>query len=152
MTENVGEDNKTEASSVQKRHRPGRSYLPRPIVINGKNFDPFHPPKLIQNSDGTQEHVGGREMSPDEADKMYAARFWEGKPPGLREAMTETIKKDAQTGRTSIFVDKRGITERDKEKLSARRELARELGFEVGPFTFNENAYTATATIKPITK
>lgn len=134
-------------SDTPKHLRPGRAYFPRPIEVSGKTFDPFHPPKTIRDPDGTQRYIGGREMIPDE---VYAAKFWARKhPPGLREAMIETIRADAQIGTTVIFVDKSGITEIDKEKLSARRELAKELGFEVGSFAFNKNAFTATATIRP---
>lgn len=130
--------------------RPGGAYSPKPVIIEGKTYDPFHPPKLVQNPDGTQGFIGGKELTKDE---VYADRFWrKTHPPGLREALIENIQKDAQAGTIGIFVSETGIAEEDREKLSAYRELARELGFEIGQFTFHKNAGTATATIKKNSK
>jgi len=39
---------------------PGGIAYPRPPIINGKTYDPFHSPKSVQNPDGTQGFIGGR--------------------------------------------------------------------------------------------
>ena len=40
------------------------------------------------------------------------------------------------------------MPEEDKQKLSAYRVLARELGFEIGGFQFNERSHNVMATIR----
>lgn len=59
-----GEISTLEAKPLLKR--PGGAHIPRPVVINGKNFDPFDPPKLIRNADGTQRFIGGKEIDKDQ--------------------------------------------------------------------------------------
>lgn len=84
-------------------------------------------------------------------DENYAARFWQGKAEGLRDVITENIHQAArEEGFISSFVDPSGIAEKDREKLSACRQLARELGYEVGDFKFYPNAHTARAPIKKV--
>lgn len=67
--------------------------------------------------------------------------------------MRESIEKQAkERGLFSLLVDKTGITEEDKRRLSAYRSIAREIGYEIGQFHFNKNTHTVTAEIKKIEK
>lgn len=128
--------------------RPGGPLRQKPISVGGVDYDPFHPPKIFQNTDGTEEIIGGRKFDKDEE---YADRFWARRAKGSREVMVEYVHKAAQKdGFISSFVDPSGITEKDREKLSAYRKLARELGYEVGDFKFSPDAYTAIAPIKKV--
>jgi len=70
----------------------------------------------------------------------------------MREVFQRAVERGAQTGQIGWFVDKTGITEDDRERLSALRQTAEELGYEVGNFVFSENAWTAMAPIKKISK
>ncbi|HUQ84912.1 MAG TPA: hypothetical protein VM077_01185 [Candidatus Limnocylindrales bacterium] len=47
-------------SSTNSPNLPGGPYNPRPMTIEGKTYDPFNPPKLYRNSDGTTEFRGGK--------------------------------------------------------------------------------------------
>ncbi len=133
MAEPGGTDTLEPAKPTLKR--PGGVAYPRPPVINGKTYDPFHAPKSVQNPDGTQGFIGGKEIDTDTA---YANRYWarEKFPDEMREVFQRAIERDAPTGQTGLFVDKAGITETDKERLSALRKTAEELGYEVGNFVF----------------
>lgn len=125
--------------------RPGGPLRQKSVSTEGVEYDPFHPPKLFQKPDGTQKLRGGKKLDKDE---VYAARFWEEKPEELREVMIDNICQAAEKeGFIGSFVDPSGITEKDKEKLSAYRQLARELGYEVGEFKFYPKAHTARAPI-----
>jgi len=91
------------------------------------------------------EYNSGEQVGNEgDKDSVYAERFWDKQSPtvrdGLREAMVQGIKSASESGTMGIFVNPTGLTERDKEKLSAYRLLAGELGFKVGKFTFNKNA------------
>lgn len=86
----------------------------------------------------------------EERDAAYAARFWSNQPEGMREAMVTSIDSAASTGELGLFVDPGGITEKDRQRLSAYRALAKELGYDVGQYTFNPNSYAAIAPISRI--
>ncbi len=118
--------------------RPGGPLRGRPVPgLDGRWYDRY-----------------GESGSPDE---VFATEFWLTKECGLRAyagelriAMGENIRKAAQSGQLSYFVDPTGITDSDKMRLSAARQLAREMGYYVGNFVFNPNAYTATAIIEKV--
>lgn len=102
--------------------------------------------KIIQGPDGKWYNEFGEQASKDD---IYSHLFWSRKqPPNLREAMMQNILSASQTGTFGVFVNPSGMTEEDKEKLSAYRVLARELGFEIGEFQFNKRSHNALATIK----
>lgn len=142
--------------------RPGGELHIRPIVIDGTVYDPYGAPKLVSDADGNLSYVGGKplesadtttptEETPPDKDEEYARRFWErGRPEGLREVMTDIVRKAAEQENGSIgsFVSPEGIDEKDREKLSAYRQLARSLGYEVGQYVFSPDGYTAQASIK----
>src|SRR3989344_5799569 len=57
---------KARASIARRTRRvnlPGKEYKPRPIRINGIDYDPFSPPKLFINPDGSTEYRGGRKLN-----------------------------------------------------------------------------------------
>lgn len=89
-----------------------------------------------------------------EADKDidYAGRFWARQPKGMREAMEEIIRDAAKDGFISDLVGPGGIDEARKEKLSAYRRLAMELGYEIGKFQFKKGPNIVMAEIKKIEK
>jgi hypothetical protein len=92
------------------------------------------------------------ELLPENAqrDLEYAARFWRGnQPSGLRETMQTNIEHACLHGQLASAVSPHGMTEDDKQKLSAYRVLAGELGYLVGPYKFHKGSGTVTA---PITK
>ena len=92
----------------------------------------------------------GELLTPEKAwDMEYAARFWQHQPEGMREAMMSNIESAAKQNPPQIgyFVDPSGITEKDKERLSAYRVLAEEMGYEVGQYVFNKQSHAALAPI-----
>ncbi len=82
-------------------------------------------------------------------DVAHATRFWLRQPKGVREAMEQSIRAAVGVGTLSLFIDPSGITNSDRDRLSAYRVLAQELGYEVGDFVINHSAHTATAPIRP---
>lgn len=110
--------------------------------------------KPIQDFEGKWHNQSGEEISTDAA---YAQAYWnEQKIKGMpeknidqmRQSMRDTIEQQEEGGIVGIFVDKTGITDEFKRKLSAYREIAREMGYEIGEFRFNENSGNVTASIK----
>lgn len=101
--------------------------------------------KPVQGLDGQWYDKFGSPISEDEE---YARRFWDkGQPKKMRSTMVDILESSIQRGVFSSFVDPSGITEYDKEKLSAYRILAQELGYNMSKFTFNKNSHSATAQI-----
>jgi hypothetical protein len=152
MSEDSFEKKLAKPMTEDIKNLPGGPLRERPLEINGVFYDPFHPPKLIQTPDGRQEYRGGRVLDKDEA---YSMLFWQkDQPPGLREAMEQSLDTAIQKGVFSTFV---GGTERpdggfefdqdSKEKLSAYRILARERKYQIGPFRYLHGSGTAQATI-----
>ena len=96
-------------------------------------------------------------------DENYSRRFWarmtKGKRPEYledkRQAMMGIIN-DAiakQNGRLSIFVTRSlegRFDEEDREQLSAFRELAKEMGYVLGPMTHNGENETASGILTKI--
>lgn len=136
-----------------KANRPGGPLQERPVEINGIFYDPLNPPKKIRNSDGTEGYIGGRKLEQEEIDDIYAARYWEKNkskiPYGLKETMRDQINKAVNElgGSFGLFVDPKGPSETDKEKMSAHRQMVREMGFNVSGFKMNREHHTVTAII-----
>lgn len=103
--------------------------------------------KPIQGLDGQWYDKFGEAIGKDE---VYSEQFWDHQPEGMREAMIENIESAAQKGSFSIFAGHNGIEDHDKEKMSAYRFLAKELGYVVGPFYYNKSTYVVNATITKI--
>ena len=82
-------------------------------------------------------------------DAEWAAKFWEKQPRGMRSVMLENIANAVQQGpEISFFVDKDGITDDDRRRLSAYRQLAKENGYEIGEYRLNRDSWTVTAEIR----
>ncbi len=82
-------------------------------------------------------------------DIEYSQRFWaRGQPNGMHGVMCSEVEKSYRSGRFGHFVSSDGITESDKETLSAYRILAKELGYRIGLFTFDRSTGIATAPIE----
>jgi hypothetical protein len=147
-----GEGPKISQPASEGRNRPGGPLRMRPVEIQGKYYDPYHPPKLYQTPEGKQEYRGGKALDKDEA---YSMMFWvKDKPEGLKEAMASSVEIAVGSGEFSSFVgatkgpDGKFELEQDsKEKLSAYRLIAREKGYQIGSFKYHENAGTVTAPI-----
>ena len=127
----------------------GGEYKPRPIEIDGEFYDSIHPPKLFRAPDGRELYIGGEKLDKDE---VYAERFWgRDQPKGLKEVMVENIRKASEeSGVFTSFVDQNGINDKDREKLSAYRVLARETGYEIGEFKLDKKTGVASAPIKQV--
>ncbi len=98
-------------------------------------------------------------------DEEYAQKFWDaerakvkiGKNPDkylkdLRDAMMENIEKAVATGNIDVFAGPKELAESEKQKISAYRALAKEMGYEVGQFKLDKHTHSAEATIKKIEK
>lgn len=140
---------------TEAKKLPGGPLRMRPVEVDGTFYDPYHPPKLYQTADGKQEYRGGKVIDRDEA---YSMMFW-SRPigPGLRESMMESIETAAQSGQFFSFAGvskisggKIELDQKSKEKLSAYRILAKEMGYVIGSFQYHEDAGTVQASITKI--
>jgi len=94
----------------------------------------------VKGPDGKWHDQFGEEISPDlSKDTEWSAKFWSHQPKGMREVMIENIEAAEGGGRLSIMISSEGgdLPDIDKERLSAYRQLVRELGYEVGEFEIN---------------
>lgn len=105
--------------------------------------------KPIQGLDGQWYNQFGEKIPPPDTspqatiDQIYAKKYWDKYPDErVKEAMSEIIELAAKTGVFRHFVSANGITEEDKVKLSAYRQLAHELGYKLGQFKFNKNSHS----------
>ncbi len=139
-----------------------REQMPFPEQhANWKAPEAVSPPSLpggelhtrpMQRLDGTWEDGYGERLSPEEAriavDGEYASAFWKDQPSGMLEIMRGIIEKAGEKGKIVHFTGPHGFEEKDREKLSAYRILAEEMGYESGPFRLDPKTHTATAEIK----
>lgn len=109
--------------------------------------------KPIEGPDGKWYNQFGEEVSRDEA---FSSMYWGNLRMGgmkekgiqeMQEQMRETLEKAAIEGNLSIFVDRNGLTQNDKEKLSAYRIQAKQFGYEISQFELNKDSGTVTAKI-----
>ncbi len=120
--------------SMTQYKRPGGPLKGKPVVgLDGRRwYDPF-----------------GEEIVFDPKDLEYSKRFWShNQPPEQRETMIENVLRAGETGFIGMSVDPTGITGAHREKLSALRVLARQMGYNVKQFIFDPRSYTAIASIK----
>ena len=139
---------------LPEQKRPGGPVNFKPIAIGDVFYHPDFPPKIYTSESGETEYRGGKTISRDEA---YSIMFWQQhQPDGLKEAMIENIQNAIKLGEIGHFVaatkTNKGfdIEQSDKEKLSAYRILAKEIGYEIGPYKVNERSGNVTAKIKKI--
>src|SRR3989339_183899 len=122
--------------------RPGGPLVGKPVQgLDGQWYNQFG--EKIEDT---------RRDQPRNKDADYAQRFWDkGQPKGFREVMIgnlhNSIKEGENEGVFRCSVSPQGINDTDKEKLSAYRVLANELGYDMGPYQFNANSYIASAKI-----
>ena len=104
----------------------------------------------------TEEHFPSSTSEPvtaedqEDRDQLYAAKFWENQPKGMREVMAANIETALKKGQFASFVSPNGLDEKDKAKLSAYRQLARDLGYEMGQFTAHPESHTVSAPVSKI--
>lgn len=79
-------------------------------------------------------------------DLNYAVRFFSRADEGMKEQMKQGILGAVKTGVLSLVVNINGLTELNKEKMSAYRYLADQMGFVIGQFKRTES--TAQASIQ----
>src|SRR3989344_2969320 len=107
--------------------------------------------RAAQGRDHKWRDQFGELLNSNKAQDMdYAAQFWAHQPEGMHAVMRQNIERAAKQNPPQIgsFVDKAGITEEDKEKLSAYRVLAEEIGYEVGQYVLNKRSHTAFAPLR----
>lgn len=149
--DNPLEDDNIENFNKNEKKRPGKELTIKPIEIDGIFYDPYNPPKLFEDSDGKKNYKGGKEIDRDEA---YSMMFWsKERPDDLKDAMKDILNDSLKTGTVSIFAgaeeSENGfeLEQESKEKLSAYRILAKELGYIIGPYKYNEKSGNVQATI-----
>jgi hypothetical protein len=150
--EDSAESSKSQQTEQNQLPGTGGTRL-RPLELGGEFYDPFHPPKLARQPDGSEHYVGGRKL---EKDDVYSERFWsrpEHQIDGYTQAMMENIQKSADgTGNLGMYVPSTGPDEKSKEKMSAYRKMAKDMGYIVGGYHFVEADHMVIATIvKPKT-
>src|SRR3989344_2664901 len=112
-------------------------------VPSGEGKRPGGPLKGLPELDqqGQLRDQFGEKISDTETqDQIYAAKHWESLQSrgndklveGMRLAMQENIEKAVELGKIGLFVNKDGFDEKDKEKMSAYRQLAKRICYEIG--------------------
>ena len=79
-------------------------------------------------------------------DIEYANRYFSNAPSSMRETMVKIINKAVPTGQVCVFADIG-----NKEKLSAYRVVAHEMGIQLGDWLIRNHAGTAIAKINCFT-
>jgi hypothetical protein len=103
----------------------------------------------------------GNKINPQ--DSQYATAFWvrmkqkgDAFVASMREAMKSPIESAIKTigpngeGQFAIFVTPEGMTDEERQKISAYREIAREMGYQIGPLKRNERSGTSTGIIRKL--
>lgn len=91
----------------------------------------------------------GLPKSREQIEAEYAEKFLSGHPEAS-EAMKQEIEAAGLMGNISFPIGRGGITEEDKARFSAYRQIAKSMGYEIGGVSFHEVNYTATAPIRRI--
>lgn len=108
--------------------------------------------KPVQGLEGAWHDRHGKRIRFQEKDLTYSGKFWEKKSGGLKkdlkQAMMTNIEKAGKEGELHLFVGQKGIALDDKEKLSAYRVLAQQMGYEISEYKYNKGADTVTAKIR----
>lgn len=119
-------------------------------MINSRSNRPGGPlvGKPIQGSDGRWYNQFKEEIKFDPKNVKFSDLFWSrNQPTAKREAMMDNIISASGNGLLALIVDHGGITDMDKERLSAYRVLAKQMGYEVGLYRFNPASGNVTALI-----
>jgi len=78
-------------------------------------------------------------------DPTYSAQFLATQPEGFEQAMQKNIRRSAEKGVISIFVSVDGMTPQDKQKLSAYRVIADQMGYDIGQWKYSPSQGTGSA-------
>lgn len=127
--------------------RPGGPLVGQPAQgLDGNQYDQFGDQVDVPASYNASQN------DPTNKDTEYADRFWVRQPEGMRDIMIGKINTavEKEGGIFSLFADPAGISEHDKEKMSAYRALAKELGYEIGQYKFNPQTYCVSAPVKKL--
>ena len=82
----------------------------------------------------------------NDKDIEYANRFFTTAPKGMKETIAKTIRRSVNNGEVVLFA-----TIKDREKLSAYRVTANEIGIVLGQWLMRSYSGTATARINNFT-
>jgi predicted kinase len=119
----------------------GRHNVPEETLLQMMKTWDFQPPMA------GKEGILGRDPTPKreamDYDQRYADEYL--KNSGVRRTLEDIIKKSFPTGMIKTFVDMKGMTDKDKSKLSAYRVVAEEIGFPIGQWKINYATGVATA-------
>ena len=102
----------------------------------------------VQGADGNWYHYGQMIPKKEAVDLDYAASFWKNQPEGMEQTMMSVIETTAQEGTFWQYVDQEKMTDKDKEKISAYRVLAKQMGYSLGGFTHQSGKPTGHAPIE----
>lgn len=153
MSERPGHSPEEMETKAISPRLPGGPVSEKPLESGGKFYDPLYPPKIQILPDGSQQVLAGsgQEIGRDEA---YSRMFWVDQPTTMRETMKQNVEIAFRNGLMAMFVTgqktpegKIDIGQNDKEKLSAYRVLAKEMGYTIGSYEYKEKSGTVTATI-----
>ena len=81
------------------------------------------------------------------SDKRHADNYFATAPKGMLTTMQSIIRKSVVQGWFGMFADMGGYTDKDKNKMSAYRVVAADMGITIGPFILNRETGVARATI-----
>ena len=80
-------------------------------------------------------------------DKQHADNYFATAPKGMLPVMQKIIRDSVVRGWIGTFADMGGYTDKDKNKMSAYRVVAADMGITIGPFVLNRETGVARATI-----
>jgi hypothetical protein len=141
-------------------------------VAVGKNGErrilrPFKTAKKVvrqQQDDAEIQQVRQQLATPEtsvDRDTQYAEKYWQlraehGDKPKLIEGIKQSFRQsildaaNSDEKRLAIFVAAENFSEEERAKISAYRVLAKELGYEIGPYKISKGSGTAMAEIKKL--
>tara|TARA_R100001244_G_scaffold126191_1_gene96507 strand:- start:355 stop:636 length:282 start_codon:yes stop_codon:yes gene_type:complete len=80
-------------------------------------------------------------------DKQYADNYFATKPKGMLPVMQKIIRDSVVKGSIGTFADMDGYTDKDKNKMSAYRVVASDMGITIGQWILNRETGIARAAI-----
>ena len=80
-------------------------------------------------------------------DKQHADNYFATAPKGMLDTMQAIIRMSVTKGSIGMFADMSGYTDSDKDKLSAYRVVASDMGITIGQWILNRETGIARAAI-----
>jgi hypothetical protein len=135
---------------------PGGEYKPRPAVI-GKNYtDPFRPPNLVRQPDGTMTTEKNR-SSIDVLAEGYWQRLQQEDPTGnyarlMKQQIATNLQEAVEQKRITRSLGPNDV--KNKELQAVYTQFAQEHGMRIGEWVpnDNENEPSASATLEWLTQ